>query len=169
MTNDDVETVCEMDGCQDNATHTVLIVSGNGEETWKVCRPHDRELKRAFVGGVPQSVPPPDAAAIVQCGECGQVLADASPPCSRCGSLNRAITVGDTVTMHEAARVCSKHPGKSGWLLDVKAGDCFTKDLNAWSHRELVLDREHDRYREVIELYEGSRLESTAKLCDHQG
>ena len=117
--------------------------------------------------GAPPLVPPPEAAVIVKCRECDDELIDAGPPCPRCGSLDRAIADGDTVTGHEVARKRIKHPGKGGWLLDVTMGDSFTRDLNAWGRRELVFDHARDLYREVIELHEGSRLESTAKLSDH--
>lgn len=163
-------SACEMDGCQDEATHTVLIVpAGGDEEIWEVCRSHDRELKRAFVGGVPRLTPPPDSPVVVQCSECGQLLAEAGPPCPNCGSLDRAIAVGDTAGAHDAIQVRSKHLGKGGWQREVKAGDSFTRDLDAWGRRELVIDRAGGQYREVIELYEGSRLESSAKLRDHWG
>lgn len=53
-------------------------------------------------------------------------------------------------------------------MTNVSVGDSFTRDLNAWGHRELTMDRANNRYREVIELYQGSRLVSTAQLSDHQ-
>ncbi|WP_157985260.1 hypothetical protein [Lentzea terrae] len=163
-------TMCEVNECRNEATHTVRIApTGYSEEMWEVCRADDRALKRTFTQGVTQWVPPPDMAPIVRCGECGQALTDASPPCPVCGSLDKSIADGDTVTAHERVCVRSKYPGKGGWIIEVKAGDEFTRDLNAWSRRELTIDRAQDRYREVVELYDGSRLESTAKLRDHRG
>lgn len=161
-------TGCEWDECQDDATHTVVIVpAGGSEETWKVCRPHDRQLKLAFSSSVPRLALPPQTVASSWCSDCGQALADPTPPCPVCGSLDRQIFDGETLTGHEAARMRSKHPGKGGWMVDAKVGDSLSGSLDAWGHRELVRDRGHDRYREVIVLYQGSRLVSTARLSDH--
>jgi hypothetical protein len=69
--------------------------------------------------------------------------------------------------MHESVRVRSKTPGKGGWMVDTRSGDDYSRDLDAWGKRELTKDRAKDLYREVIELFEGTRIESTAQLRDH--
>jgi hypothetical protein len=89
--------------------------------------------------------------------------------CPHCGSTARTIRVSltDTGTAHESLHVRSKHPGKGGWLKDVKSGDGYTRALEAWGERILELDREHNQYRELIKLYDGTEIESSARLSDH--
>jgi hypothetical protein len=68
---------------------------------------------------------------------------------------------------HEGFGVRTTRPGISGWQKDTKSGDDYTRDLDAWGERTLEKDREHDLYRELIKLCDGSWLESTARLSDH--
>jgi hypothetical protein len=79
------------------------------------------------------------------------------------------VSVTDTITFHEGIRVRSKQSDKSGWLRDVKSGDDYTRALSAWGERTLDIDRENDRYREAIKLYDGTEVETCARLSDHQG
>lgn len=60
-----------------------------------------------------------------------------------------------------------KRSGKGGWALDTTGGDDYTRDLEAWGQRALTKDSENGLYREVIELWDGTRIESTARLSDH--
>jgi hypothetical protein len=70
--------------------------------------------------------------------------------------------------IHESLRIRTKQPGKGGWMVDSQTRDDYTRDLEAWGRRELTKDRTQDVYSEVIELYDGVRLESTARLADHR-
>jgi hypothetical protein len=54
-------------------------------------------------------------------------------------------------------------------MTDVKDGDDYTRDLDAWGTRRLETDRSRNIYREVVTLYDGARLESKARLTDHRG
>ena len=71
------------------------------------------------------------------------------------------------LVVHERLRLQQRRPGKGGWLLDTASGDSYTSDLGAWGKLEQTKDREHDRYREVIDLWDGTRIISTARLTDH--
>ncbi len=163
--------VCEWSGCKGSPTHTVRIDwSDQTTEAWRVCRAHDRELKSQVVRGRPKAAPVPDP------GACKEPLAESSAlpvnqrkPCPSCGSLERmvAVSASDTVTVHDSARARSKTPGKGGWMVDTQSGDDYSRDLDAWSKRELTKDRTQDLYREVLELPDGTRIESTARLRDH--
>ncbi|MFJ8313944.1 MULTISPECIES: hypothetical protein [unclassified Streptomyces] len=53
-------------------------------------------------------------------------------------------------------------------MVDTRAGDNYTRGLDAWGHRELTTNREQNLYREVVELLDGSRITSTARLSDHR-
>lgn len=175
-------TICEWSGCADNATHTVAISFPDRDaETWEVCRAHDRALKLQVVRSRPKAPPPPAAPSPrleVLCGDCHRPLdesaatpAEARQPCPACGSLRRLhrITIMETLAIHEGLQVRSKPSGKGGWMTKLKTGDDYTRDLEAWGTRLLEVDRVRNVYREVITLYEGTRLESTAKLTDHRG
>ncbi len=78
------------------------------------------------------------------------------------------VEVGGTMSFHSSLHVRARH-SKGGWFVRTKTGDDYTRDLEAWGKRELMIDNEHDRYREVIDLYDGARLESNARLRDHPG
>jgi hypothetical protein len=77
--------------------------------------------------------------------------------------------VSDRVEVHDSLRARKKVSGTGGWLVHTRSGDDYTRDLDAWGTRELTRDREQDLYREVIVLWDGTRIESTARLSDHRG
>ncbi|HTE83916.1 MAG TPA: hypothetical protein VK821_04220 [Dehalococcoidia bacterium] len=52
--------------------------------------------------------------------------------------------------------------------MEMRAGDDYTRVLEGWGRRELTIDRQQDRYRELIELHDGTRIKSIARLKDHQ-
>lgn len=149
------------------------------DEIWRVCRAHDRELKIAFVARCPPKPPDPAPAQkppVVHCKQCdwqlggpAVLVAESRQPCPDCGSTERLVrlTAAETVTTHANVRLRSRQPGIGGWLKEAKDGDDFTRDLDAWGQRTLEKDREHNLYRELIKLYDGSWLESTAMLTDH--
>jgi hypothetical protein len=162
------------------ATHLVYLwFPDEPGEIWRVCRAHDRELKLTFVARRQPKPPDPVPAQespVVHCQECDRLLggptelAEESPqPCPDCGSMKRHVRVSffETIAVHEQFGVRSTRPDQSGWLKEAKDGDSYTRDLNAWGERTLQKDREHNLYRELIKLYDGSRLESTSKLTDH--
>jgi DNA-directed RNA polymerase subunit RPC12/RpoP len=173
----------EEDVCTNSANHLVYITfPDEPTEIWRVCRAHDRELKRRAVA---RRIPTPDQshpespspAPTFHCSDCGAVLdepvsgnADSRSPCPHCGSTVRTVKIisADTVTAHEAIGIKQKHPGKGGWLKEIKAGDDYTRDLEAWGERKEVYDREHGLYQELIRLYDGTTVESTAPLGEHK-
>lgn len=171
---------CERGNCPERATHLVYIwFSDAPEEIWRVCRTHDRDLKLAFPRGRPrpEQIEEPPSSPRVHCRQCDQPLDEAvadvrdegSHPCPYCGSLKRHVRVrlADFGIAHESLRVRSKQPEKGGWLKDTTSGDSYTRDLDAWGHRTLEKDHDNNQYRELIELYDGSWLESTAMLDNH--
>lgn len=152
---------CEWPECQAASTHSVVVsFPSQSEETWHVCRAHDRELKVRAVRSRPKKPPqvePPEPN-VVRCGGCGLLLADRSdmaveqrPPCPDCGSTIRSIEVqlSERLSIHESLRARTKTSSKGGWMLDTQGGDNYTRDLAAWGKRGLSKDREHDLYSEV--------------------
>jgi hypothetical protein len=178
---DHVELVCQWPDCTQPATHQVLVdVPGQDRETSHVCRLHDGALKKRVVDArprKPEAPPGPSPSIIVRC-QCSRILdEDASlppelrSPCPVCGSTDRAVevTLHTTVpAVHDSLRARSKDPGKGGWIVDTQTGDSYTQRLEAWSQRELTFDRATDRYHELIELWDGTRIESSARLQDHR-
>ena len=172
---------CERGNCPERATHLVYIwFSDAPEEIWRVCRTHDRDLKLAFPRGRPrpEQIEEPSSSPRVHCRQCDQPLDEAvadvrdegSHPCPYCGSLKRHVRVrlADFGIAHESLRVRSKQsPGKGRWLKDTTSGDSYTRDLDAWGRRTVEKDYDNNQYRELIELYDGSWLESTAMLDNH--
>jgi hypothetical protein len=139
--HDAVVTMCEWDGCGDGGTHTVAISFSDGpSETWCVCRQHDRMLKNQVRRSRARqaSRQPQGASSSVSCASCGLPL-DERPdqdaaersPCPTCGSLGRQvnITATDSALVHECVRTREKRAGRSGWLVDTKSGDSYTRDL----------------------------------------
>lgn len=172
--------VCEWSGCTDPATHAVKVaIPGVDPEMWSLCRRHDREIKLKVVRSRPKK--PPSAVEsnsnVVRCGGCLTVLDERSDlalpdrhPCSKCGSINRNVDVrvSDSVGTHESVQSRQTPGGKGSWIVKTRAGDDFTRDLEAWGSRSLTLDRANDSYSEVIELWDGTRIESKAPLSDHR-
>jgi hypothetical protein len=174
-------TACEWENCQLPSTHTVEISFPDAdEETWKVCRQHDRLLKLQAVRSRPRAAPKVEEplSTTTQCGQCHRVLEEPSglaeedrQPCPSCGSVRRQtnLTASETGSGHEALRLRIKEAGKGGWRVDTITGDDYTRNLEAWGQLERTIDRAVDLYREVIELYDGTRITSTARLRDHRG
>jgi len=176
------DMTCEWPGCSESGTHTVTIdFPAEPQEVWTVCRRHDRELKSQAVASRPKATPPKQEPTTtgVCCGACQRPLAEASGlpvdqrrPCPECGLLQRMFKVELretlSVQLRNSLRARLHRPGKGGWLIDQRVGDDYTKMLEGWGRLERTIDREHDRYRELIELHDGTRIESVARLSDHR-
>jgi hypothetical protein len=170
---------CEWESCTSVASHMVSVTfPEEAAEVWRVCREHDREIKNLAVTRRAPRLPDPElpSSPTVHCSQCDRALqepvsavASTREPCPHCGSTVRIIrvTAADTVTMHEGARIRSTRPGKGGWLKDIRSGDDYTRALGAWGERTLELDREHNQYLELIKLYDGTEIESSARLSEH--
>jgi hypothetical protein len=171
---------CEWLKCTEPATHTVAIAfPGAAAETWLVCRTHDRALKLQVVRSRSKPDPKPKEPAVIQvfCGGCDEPSNQASDlptsqrkPCPACGSLSRRIkvSISETLEFHGSLQVRSKSAGKGGWMVKVRTGDDYTRDLEVWGKRGLTADRARNIYKEVIELFDGTTLRSSAKLSDHK-
>jgi hypothetical protein len=175
---------CDWEGCGDDGNHSVVITFPDlPRETWRVCRKHERQLKLQAVRSrppKPADTAPPESSVTVSCGACRTALDEERAdleggepaPCPTCGSLTRhiavAVTLRATATVHEAVRVRRLCAGKGGWRVQMTSGDSYTRDLAAWGAYTQTVDREDDLYCEVIELYDGTKIESTARLQDHR-
>jgi hypothetical protein len=176
--------ICEWpDGCGEPATHavTVRFPEMAAAEEWVLCRPHDRELKTAAVRSRPRiGTPKVDEPPLleVHCRSCDRLLdedlgipVEQHAPCPDCSSTQRLVkvVVSEQLTMHDSIVVHVQRPGRGGWIVKLREADDYVRVLEGWGRRELRIDREKDRYWEVIHLPDGSRIESYAALSDHRG
>lgn len=144
------------------------------DETWHVCRGHDRALKTQAARSRPTKPPLVDkpAEAVVRCGGCGLVLRERSDvpvherrPCPDCGASVPKVEVHvfETLTVHGKVALKVRRSGKGGWMIATTSGDDYTWDLQAWGTRKLTTDREKDLYREVSSS--GMEPDSRARLA----
>jgi hypothetical protein len=172
---------CEWPGCARLGTHVVEITfPGTPLERWSVCRAHDRVLKFQAISKRPVKAPDPPPAVkgpTLHCADCDSVLnepintpMEQRSPCPGCQSLGRLVKVevAAVATAHAALTREATQAGKKGWIEKHEAGHDYTRLLEGWGERELDLDRAQNRYRERIVLYDGTTIESQAKLTDHR-
>jgi hypothetical protein len=97
---------------------------------------------------------------VVSCQDCGTRLPDSTTapvdermPCPRCGSLRRhvAISVSDTITVHEQLLFKARTPGEKRPFVERKAGDDYSWSRGRWVSLRRVIDRRTNRYQERIE------------------
>ena len=60
-----------------------------------------------------------------------------------------------------------RRPGIVRWLVKGTGSEDAPEDVDATAKRELTTDTEQNIYREVLQLDDGTRLEITASLTDH--
>src|SRR5579859_4770066 len=95
---------------------------------------------------------------VVQCGRCGAFVnepanlpGDQRKACSSCGSTTRhfSVNVSDTLHFHES--LGTKHKNAAGkTLTESVIGDDLHRKTGKWMHKERVIDRANDRYKEVV-------------------
>jgi hypothetical protein len=92
-------------------------------------------------------------------------------PCPDCGSTRREVrvTAEDHLEMHDSVTLTGTRAGQptSRWFQRTVSGDSYTRDQDAWGERVLELNRETDSYREALVFWDGTTLESIARLRDH--
>jgi hypothetical protein len=68
----------------------------------------------------------------------------------------------------EGVRRKLRRPGIVRWLVKGTGSEDAPEDVDATAKRELITDTDSNIYREILELDDGTRLEVTARLTDHQ-
>ena len=100
----------------------------------------------------------------VNCSDCGEPLplelasSREKPPCASCGSTARTImvTVEDTITLHEKIGWETNDPNLPSRKKQKKTrvegitGSEWSDSLQKMVHKERLIDRKNDRYREVV-------------------
>jgi DnaJ-class molecular chaperone len=80
------------------------------------------------------------------------VSVDARKPCPSCGSTARLFS--QTIEVNVTPQVTLNYKGKRGgkgkpFIIGKLGADLFVK-LQRWVHLERIIDRENDRYKEVV-------------------
>jgi hypothetical protein len=121
-----------------------------------------------------------DVTQAMKCQNCGEILqepfdlpaADRSP-CPKCGSTVRhfEVTASETVTIHDHVGIKARHGSSGTPFLESKFGDSLQHKTGEWMSREMTVDRENDRYKEIITNPETGKVihHCEEPLSSHRG
>lgn len=96
----------------------------------------------------------------VTCSVCGTVIDESSnileaerKQCPACGSVSRAyhVCVTDSITAHDGLRLKARHGPTGKPYLEAKVGEEVFRKNGKWVNRSVRVDRDNDKYSEVIE------------------
>ena len=96
---------------------------------------------------------------MVKCAKCLAVLKDPPDvpvaerrPCAHCGSTARLFEVDivENIEMHDSMSMKARRGSTGRPFLEAKAGANLHRTSGNWMHRDLVIDRDNDRYVERI-------------------
>ena len=92
-------------------------------------------------------------------------------PTMRLAQAARECRLTGTVTVRTQLAVKAKRQGSRTFFLLQKIGDSFHRLTGRWHQRTMVVDRENDRYREVIvDAETGEAVHRCEEpLSQHQG
>jgi len=86
----------------------------------------------------------------IYCGNCGQKLSGDDKICPSCGSRHRVLAIREKITAHEQIKGKVKKKGIRKPVREFKSGDDLHRKSRKWYHREILIDREKNYYREII-------------------
>jgi DNA-directed RNA polymerase subunit RPC12/RpoP len=95
----------------------------------------------------------------VKCQACGEILdeptstpVDERSPCPNCGSKARhfEVVISGTIEVHEKLGLKARHGATGKPFLESVSGDDLHRKSGKWMTLERVIDRENDRYKEVV-------------------
>jgi hypothetical protein len=97
-----------------------------------------------------------------ECSECGTVVdlgkdtETFRSPCPVCQSLKRTIHCGlsDTLVARDGIAVKAKRPNEKRPFIEDKAMPSYSYIREKLVHREMIIDRDNDKYYEKITDYE---------------
>ena len=119
-------------------------------------------------------------AGAVKCGACGTSLdepsdrpAEARKPCDACGATVRRfeISLEGSLTLRSSIGTKLRRGGRGRPVVKSFGGDDLTVSTGRWVHRDRLIDREGDRYRErVVDPQTGDVLRDVDEpLSKHRG
>lgn len=88
----------------------------------------------------------------IRCLACGVALQVDAPACPACGSLDRAISAGDSATISEDLRLKGRHAEASVPIkpyLEVRYEVRWNHDRQQYERRRIVVDRDRKHYEQV--------------------
>jgi len=87
-----------------------------------------------------------------KCKKCGYKSEKSEIPCPKCGGNEREISIvlSDNIEIHEKLVGKAKHNGSKKPFHEVVSGDDFHRKSGKWNKKERVIDRDNDRYKEII-------------------
>lgn len=117
---------------------------------------------------------------IVKCADCLAVLdgeqnipVEQRKPCRNCGSTARVfeVEIAETVTVREALGMKARHGIGGRPFYETKSGADLHRATGRWMQRDLVIDRENDRYVERVVDPETGEIVHVCEepLSEHQG
>lgn len=114
----------------------------------------------------------------VRCGGCGIAVQDEDEdpgnrlPCHACESISRQfdMSVCEGVVARDGLGVKAKHAGAKPYFESKSVPD-HSRRLDKLVHREMIIDRENNRYFERVTDYESGEVihECDEPLSDHFG
>jgi len=109
----------------------------------------------------------------IYCGDCGSKLLREDKPCPKCGSKKKrlCVKIEDRIEAHDRIKGKVKKGNVKKPIREFKAGDDLCKKTGKWHHREMVIDREKDWYREVVKNKKTGRIihQCEEPLSKHRG
>ena len=116
----------------------------------------------------------------VLCGKCKNVLdeemglpVDDRTPCPKCGSITRKFLkfLHGEITMKSQLKMKGRHAGGGKPFIERVTGDDLHRKSNKWMKLERTIDRENDKYHEVVTDPSTGEITHECKepLSKHQG
>jgi len=109
----------------------------------------------------------------IYCKNCGQKLTREDEICPTCGGKAKLykIVLKEKIELHDQLKGKEKRPGFRRPIKEFKVGDDLYRKFGEWHHREMYIDRENDRYREVIKDKTTGEIihECKEPLSEHRG
>ena len=113
----------------------------------------------------------------IKCGRCGNDLSGGGPDsellCPTCGSAARQflLTINETIVAHSSIGLKARRGGSGKPFYLFKSGASFFRKAKAWYRREMIVDRENDRYKETVINPETGEIVHFCEesLSQHQG
>ena len=116
----------------------------------------------------------------MKCGECGETLEEpfdlpleGRGPCPTCGSTvcHFEVTVNETLTIHDHVGMKARHGSSGKPFFESKFGDSLHHKTEQWMLREMIVDRENNRYKETITNPDTGEVihHCEEPLSDHRG
>jgi len=107
------------------------------------------------------------------CSDCGYELSELAYVCPRCGGDKKTfhVSIEEKVIVREGLKFKAKRPGKSKPYFESWNIPSLFNGMNKIVNRIRIIDRDNDRYKEVVSHYEDGRIihECDEALTEHIG